>query len=223
LSSYGAIYQFKTFRGLLGLNHGIFQLNLCWITSEDLPVKELRIPCLIDDYNGSMRGGDRANQYRLHYNTQRGHIYKWWQSLFHGFLGIGLTNCLLIHEHLRGSFIGVFGPDSRDHYRFRAQLVEQLWIYGSTEALKPSIDPRKCRFQRQATMAYCKVCLESLFWQPKQKQLKRRFGDDITNQALKRKPIEASRTWYKCEYSDVRLCLRGSVGGSGTALGVVVS
>ena len=170
------------------------------------PVKELYIPALIDDYNRAAKGGDRANQYRVLYSTQRRNV-KWWQALFHGFLDIGLTNCLLIHKHLQGRLIEASGPDKGYHYGFRSQLVAQLWVYGTEEAPKPSIEPQ-CRPVKLAKGAYCVVCLANPDWKPKFRRPKRQFGADITNQAPKKKKIEASKTFYECEKHRVRLCVR---------------
>ena len=37
----------------------------------DLPIKELKIPCFINDYNQNMGGIDLANQFREAYETHR--------------------------------------------------------------------------------------------------------------------------------------------------------
>ena len=48
----------------------------------DLPTKELRIPCFIDDYNQYMGGVDLANQYREAYKTHKTTFRNWWPLFY---------------------------------------------------------------------------------------------------------------------------------------------
>jgi hypothetical protein len=48
----------------------------------DTPIKELLIPCFIDDYNQYMGGVDLANQFRESYETQRATQRNWWPLFY---------------------------------------------------------------------------------------------------------------------------------------------
>jgi hypothetical protein len=48
----------------------------------DSPIKELQIPCFIDDYNQYMAGVDLANQFRESYETHRITQRNWWPLFY---------------------------------------------------------------------------------------------------------------------------------------------
>jgi hypothetical protein len=45
-------------------------------------IKELYIPCFIDDYNHYIGGIDLANQFREVYETHRASLRNWWPLFF---------------------------------------------------------------------------------------------------------------------------------------------
>jgi hypothetical protein len=61
------------------------------------PVKELPIPCFIDDYNQNMGGVDLANQFREAYETHKPSLRNWW-PLFYWLIDLACVNGYRLHK-----------------------------------------------------------------------------------------------------------------------------
>jgi hypothetical protein len=64
---------------------------------ENKPVKELRIPCCIDDYNQYMGGVDLANQFREAYKTHKPSFRNWW-PLFYWLIDVAVVNSYRLYK-----------------------------------------------------------------------------------------------------------------------------
>jgi hypothetical protein len=85
----------------------------------DLPVKELPIPCFIDDYNQYMGGVDLANQFRESYETHKPTFRNWW-PLFYWLIDLACVNSYRLYQ--------LHTVDERPltHLQFRIELYCKL-------------------------------------------------------------------------------------------------
>jgi hypothetical protein len=80
-------------------------------------VKELQIPCFIDDYNQYMGGVDLANQYRESYETHKPTLRTWW-PLFYWLIDVACINAYRLHQ--------LHANKPYTHLQFRTELYCKL-------------------------------------------------------------------------------------------------
>jgi hypothetical protein len=98
-----------------------------WVFENEL-VKELRIPCFIDDYNQHMGGVDLANQFREAYETHKPSFRNWW-PLFYWLIDVAIVNSYRIHKlHI--------GKKSLTQLQFRISLYYKLLGYSEKAKLQ---------------------------------------------------------------------------------------
>jgi hypothetical protein len=95
----------------------------------DSPVKELLIPCFIDDYNQYMGGVDLANQFREAYETHRSTFRTWW-PLFYWLIDVACINAYRLYQ--------LHTTDQRPltHLQFRTELYCKLLGYSEKAKLQ---------------------------------------------------------------------------------------
>ena len=74
-------------------------------------------PKVVDDYNRSMNGVDKADQYTVYYSFIR-RSHKWWRKLFFWLFEVTLVNSFILYS------TSVQNPAS--HFKFRQAIVESL-------------------------------------------------------------------------------------------------
>lgn len=90
-------------------------------------VKELQIPCFIDDYNQFMGGVDLANQFRESYETHKPTLRNWW-PLFYWLIDVACINAYRLHQlHTTEKPL--------THLQFRTQLYCKLLAYSNKAKL----------------------------------------------------------------------------------------
>jgi hypothetical protein len=91
-------------------------------------VKNIYIPCFIDDYNHNIGGIDLANQYRESYETYRASLRNWW-PLFYWLIDIACINAYRLYRlHI--------GEKGLTHVQFRVELYCKLFEYSSKAKLQ---------------------------------------------------------------------------------------
>ena len=86
-------------------------------------VKELQIPCFIDDYNHNIGGVDLANQFRESYETHRATLRNWW-PLFYWLIDVACINAYRLYLlHIVGQPL--------TYIQFRIELYCKLFEYSS--------------------------------------------------------------------------------------------
>jgi hypothetical protein len=60
-------------------------------------IKDLQIPCFIDDYNHYMGGVDLANQFKEAYETHRPTLRNWW-PLFYWLIDVAYINAYKLYR-----------------------------------------------------------------------------------------------------------------------------
>ena len=89
----------------------------------DDPIKELRIPRFIDDYNQYMGGVDLANQFRESYETHQVTRRNWW-PLFYWLIDVVCVNAYRLYQlSAKGKLL--------THLEFRIELYCKLLNYST--------------------------------------------------------------------------------------------
>jgi hypothetical protein len=91
-------------------------------------IKELPIPCFIDDYNYDMGGVDLANQYRELYETYRASLRNWW-PLFYWLIDVTCINAYRL-------YILYTGKGYLTYLQFRIELYCKLFEYSEKVKLR---------------------------------------------------------------------------------------
>ena len=161
------------------------------------PVKELPIPCFIDDYNQNMGGVDLANQFREAYETHKPSFRNWW-PLFYWLIDLACVNGYRLHKlHM--------GKKSLTQLQFRIELYCKLLGYSEKAKLqslrvelggKRVFNPENERLHHweKRSRGTCAWCLY----------------DQRCKKALGR-PVEgkATRSYGGCGFCNVNLCKVG--------------
>ena len=74
-------------------------------------------PMVVDKYNHSMNGVDKADQYTVYYSFIR-RSHKWWRKLFFWLFEVTLVNSYILYS--------TSVPNAMSHLRFRQSIVESL-------------------------------------------------------------------------------------------------
>jgi hypothetical protein len=90
-------------------------------------VKDLQIPCFIDDYNQYMGGVDLANQYREAYETHQPTLRTWW-PLFYWLIDVACINAYRLHQ--------LHKDKPYTHLQFRIELYCKLLGYSQKAKLR---------------------------------------------------------------------------------------
>jgi len=164
----------------------------------DLPTKELRIPCFIDDYNQYMGGVDLANQYREAYETHKTTFRNWW-PLFYWLIDIACINAYRLYQ--------LHTDQPLTHLQFRIELYCKLLGYSERAKLQHlqlqlggkrvfnSDLPHIHYWEKLPKQGTCKWCLFQL------KQAR------IINKKLG--GSRAKRSLWGCIFCKVPLCIEG--------------
>jgi hypothetical protein len=92
-------------------------------------IKELLIPCFIDDYNHYMGGVDLANQFRESYETHRATLRNWW-PLFYWLIDVACINAYRLY------LLHSVDIHPLTHLQFRTELYCKLFEYSSKAKLQ---------------------------------------------------------------------------------------
>jgi hypothetical protein len=92
-------------------------------------VKELRIPCFIDDYNQNMGGVDLANQFREAYETYKPSLRNWW-PLFYWLIDVACVNSYILYR------LYTTEKHPLSHLQFRQELARKLLSYSEKAKLQ---------------------------------------------------------------------------------------
>jgi hypothetical protein len=92
-------------------------------------VKELRIPCFIDDYNQNMGGVDLANQFREAYETHKPSLRNWW-PLFYWLIDVACVNSYILYR------LHTTEKHPLSHLQFRQELARKLLSYSEKAKLQ---------------------------------------------------------------------------------------
>jgi hypothetical protein len=163
----------------------------------DNPVKELPIPCFIDDYNQNMGGVDLVNQFREAYETHKPSFKNWW-PLFYWLIDLACVNSYRLHKlHT--------GKKSLTQLQFRVELYRKLLGYSKKVKLqslrgglggKRVFNPENERLHHweKRSRGTCAWCLY-------EQRYKKAFG----------RPVEgrATRLVGGCRFCNVNLCKVG--------------
>ena len=74
-------------------------------------------PKVVDDYNRSMNGVDKADQYTVYYSFIR-KSRKWWRKLFFWLFEVTIVNSYILYR--------ITTPNPSTHLHFRQSLVDAL-------------------------------------------------------------------------------------------------
>ena len=111
-------------------------------------------PLVVDEYNYSMNGVDRADQYTVYYAFVR-KSRKWWRKLFFWLFEVTLVNSYILYR--------ISVPSPKSHFHFRRSIVDALAIRHLTTApphsdpgwpsRRQSSDPQRYNHQQQHYLA----------------------------------------------------------------------
>ena len=91
-------------------------------------IKDLHIPCFIDDYNQYMGGIDLANQFREAYETHKPTFRTWW-PLFYWLVDVACINAYRLYQLSTGK-------RPLTHMQFRIELYCKLLGYSERAKLE---------------------------------------------------------------------------------------
>ena len=91
-------------------------------------VKDLQIPCFIDDYNQYIGGIDLANQFRESYETHKPTFRTWW-PLFYWLINVACINAYRLYQ------LSTSGRPLT-HLQFRTELYCKLLAYSERAKLR---------------------------------------------------------------------------------------
>jgi hypothetical protein len=118
-------------------------------------IKELQIPCFIDDYNQYMGGVDLANQYRESYKTHRASLRNWW-PLFYWLIDVACINAYRLYR--------LHSTDKQllTHVQFRTELYCKLLQFSKEvqlKSLKKELGGKRVFGPNLQHLHYCKESL----------------------------------------------------------------
>jgi hypothetical protein len=91
-------------------------------------IKDLQIPCFIDDYNQYIGGIDLANQFRESYETHKPTLRTWW-PLFYWLIDVACINAYRLHQlHMNKRAL--------THLQFRIELYCKLLRFSERAKLQ---------------------------------------------------------------------------------------
>jgi hypothetical protein len=164
----------------------------------DLPIKELKIPCFIDDYNQNMGGVDLANQFREAYETHKPTYRNWW-PLFYWLIDVACINGYRLYQ------LHTKQERPLTHLQFRIELYCKLLGYSEKAKLQSlriglggkrvfNSDLQHLHYWEQRPRGTCAWCLY------KQRCQK------VLGKAIEGRP---KRSVGGCVFCDVHLCKVG--------------
>jgi hypothetical protein len=92
-------------------------------------VKELLIPCFIDDYNQNIGSIDLANQFRESYETYKPSLRNWW-PLFYWLIDVAVVNSYILYR------LHTTEKHPLPHLKFRQELARKLLDYSEKAKLQ---------------------------------------------------------------------------------------
>ena len=91
-------------------------------------IKDLQIPCFIDDYNQYMGGVDLANQFKEAYETHKPTLRTWW-PLFYWLIDVACINAYRLYR------LSIVSGRPLTHLQFRTELYCKLLSYSEKAKL----------------------------------------------------------------------------------------
>jgi len=190
---------------------------------QGLPFKELFIPKAIDDYNHHMKGVDQADQLRASFTCHRKQNYRTQMPLFYFLLDVSCVNAFLLWQRSSTVNATIAAKTHNTHRAFMSVVCDKL-LY-SNPKIKEN-QQEESHSQPVPTVAHSRhhtriqdLCLSRCHWGKlhppgcqRKKALKRKFGDDITQNTVNGASeaiLGGSRTRTKCSKCQVWLCVKG--------------
>jgi len=162
-------------------------------------IKDLQIPCFIDDYNQYMGGVDLANQFREAYETHKPTLRTWW-PLFYWLIDVACINAYRLYR------LSIVSGRPLTHLQFRTELYCKLLSYSEKaklQSLRVGLGGKRVfnpdllhlhywkKRPKQGTCAWCSYQLKCA---------------KLLNKGLKG---TAKRSVTGCSFCDVPLCREG--------------
>lgn len=162
-------------------------------------VKDLQIPCFIDDYNQYMGGVDLANQFREVYETHKPTFRNWWPLLY-WLIDVACINAYRLYR------LSTVSQRPLTHLQFRTELYCKLLSYSEKAKLQ------SLRVQLGGKRVFNPDVLHLHYWKKRPKQgtcawcSYRLKCEKLLNRGIKG---VAKRSVTGCSFCDVPLCREG--------------
>jgi hypothetical protein len=164
----------------------------------DKPVKELKIPKIMDNYNHHMGGIDIANQYRASYHTQRRSLHNWW-PLFYWILNTAINNAYILQCTWRKER----KEKLQESLDFRHNLLENLLNWIPNQESETAYQLAKHQQKQSTGLHPCAWCKHIRASQMPLQQI----SDSQLNARW------TKQTRYQCKECNVSLCQREDLMG----------
>jgi hypothetical protein len=159
-------------------------------------VKDLQIPCFIDDYNQYIGGVDLANQFREVYETHRPTFRNWW-PLFYWLIDVACINAYRLYQ------LSTSKPLT--HLQFRIELYCKLFSYSERaklESLRMGLGGKRvCNPDFQHLHYWEKRPKSTCVWCSYTQRCQKVLGKAVKGQA--------KRSYGGCHFCNVNLCKEG--------------
>jgi len=177
----------------------------------------------MDDYNHDMKGVDQADQLRASFTCHRKQDYRTQMPLFYFLLDVSCVNAYLLWQRSSTANAAIAAKTHNSHRAFVSAVCDKL--LHSNPKIKEN-QQEESHSQPVPTVAHSRhhtriqdLCLSRCHWGKlhppgcqRKKALKRKFGDDITQNTVNGASeaiLGGSRTRTKCSKCQVWLCVKG--------------